>query len=1157
MSTTNGSGASGRKEFGLSSLSVDQSTMVMVMVFLVFILGLYSYVTLPKEAQPDIPIPFIVVSTVYPGVSPADVENLVTQKLENKLNEIQDVKVMTSTSVEGYSNVILEFDTSVDLEEALQKVREKVDLAKPDLPSDVENPTISEINIAQFPIMQVNVAGDYSLERLKKVAEDLQDKFESIPGVLEADLAGGLDREVYVDVDLPKMKYYNIAFQDIIEAIQFENVTIPGGNVDVGSKKFLVRVPGEYRDPAALADIVVKAPGDNPIYLRDLASVDFGYKERESFARLDGSQVITLSIVKRTGENIIRTTDAVKAVIDRESENFPPGTTVKVTNETATMIRETVSSLENNIVSGLILVVGVILFFLGARNSFFVGIAIPMSMLLSFIVLQALGITMNMIVLFSLILALGMLVDNAIVVVENIYRYLEDGYSRVEAAKKGTGEVAYPIISGTVTTLAAFTPLMFWPGIVGEFMKYLPLTLIITLSSSLFVGLVINPVLCALYMRLDGTPPEQPLTRPGRLTASVLAGVILLFLLSINWLVWGMLVLAGTIIAFIHIRYMRRAGYWWQQVGMPWMIESYRRTLVFALGRPWSILGSAIGVLLLSFILFGRFNNGVEFFPEGIPPRSAYIQVETPVGTLAPVTNDVVAMYESRIPDIPGAVDIQSVVSTAGSKISGGDFSGGSSSTHLGTVVVNFQDYRFRETDTFESLEFMQRGFEKLAVGANVKVEVPQEGPPTGKVVTLEIVGKDLDVLEAITERTLATIRNHPVSAKLEGLDHDMPDKRPELVVNVDREKAATFGLNTNKVGSAVRNAINGVEVSKYRDGNDEYDIIVRLDKPYRSTLDAIGDLFVMGENGRQVPISEVATWYVADGLGGINRKDMDRVVTISADVRAGYQDFAVLAEVQEVVAPLTGELPRGYLMRWTGQQQEQNEAQAFLTGAFLTAVALIVFTLVAQFNSLAKALMVMTSVVMSISGVLYGLMIFQMPFGIIMTGLGIISLAGVVVNNAIVLIDYVDLLRSRDGLSVYDALVKAGQTRLRPVLLTALTTILGLVPLAIGFNLDFITIFSDPVEFFGNLSEYIYWGGEQAEWWAPMAIAVIAGLAFSTLLTLVFIPVLYYQSDRILIRLNRHFYGVDRGLNSAHDKAEVTLSQPTKDPVIFEPSLN
>lgn len=1157
MSPANGKTRSIRKEFGLSSLSVDQSTMVMVMVFLIFVLGLYSYLTLPKEAQPDIPIPFIVVSTVYPGVSPADVENLLTQTLENKLNEIQDVKVMTSTSVEGYSNVILEFDTKVNLDEALQKVREKVDLAKPDLPSDVESPVIQEINIAQFPIMQVNIAGDYSLERLKKVAEDLQDKLEGIPGVLEATLAGGLDREVYVDVNLPKMKYYNIDFNDIIEAIQFENVTIPGGNVDVGSKKFLVRVPGEYRNPADLADIVVKAPSDHPVYLRDIATVDFGYKERESFARLDGSQVITLSIVKRTGENIIRTTDAVKAVIARESESFPPGTIVKTTNETATMIRDTVSSLENNIVSGLILVVGVILFFLGVRNSFFVGIAIPLSMLLSFIILQAMGITMNMIVLFSLILALGMLVDNAIVVVENIYRYLEDGYDRVEAAKKGTGEVAFPIISGTVTTLAAFTPLMFWPGIVGEFMKYLPLTLIITLSSSLFVGLVINPVLCALYMRLDGAPAERPFTRQGRITAAILAGVILLFLLIINWIVWGMLVLAGSALYHLHTRFMQKAGLWWQRKGMPTLTDLYRSTLVYSLARPWAILLAAGGILVMSFVLFGRYNNGVEFFPEGIPPRSAYIQVETPVGTLASVTNDIVAMYEARIPDIPGAVDIQSVVATAGSKISGGDFSGGSSSTHLGTVVVNFQDYRFRQTDTFESLEYMQREYEKLAVGANVKVEVPQEGPPTGKVVTLEVVGKELDELEALTNRVLATIRNHPVSSKLEGLDHDMPDKRPELVVVVDRVKAATFGLNTNKVGSAVRNAINGVEVSKYRDGNDEYDIIVRLDRHYRTTLDAIGDLFVMGENGRRIPISEVASWYVADGLGGINRKDMDRVVTISADVRAGYQDNAVLAEVQEVVAPLMNELPRGYMMRWTGQQQEQNDAQEFLVGAFLVALALIVFTLVAQFNSMAKALMVMTSVVMSIAGVLYGLILFQMPFGIIMTGLGIISLAGVVVNNAIVLIDYVDLLRSRDGLTVYDALVKAGQTRLRPVLLTALTTILGLVPLAIGFNFDFIVLFSDPVTFFSNLSEYIYWGGEQAEWWAPMAIAVISGLAFSTLLTLVFIPVLYYQVDGILIRLNRHFYGVEKGLNSAHDSAEVTIAKSVNEPGILEPALN
>lgn len=1162
MSSTNGNGLKSpnkldTKEFGLSSFSIDSSTVVMVLMVMIFLIGLYSYLTLPKEAQPDIAIPFVVVSTVYPGVSPADVENLVTQKIEDELNSIADIKKMTSTTVEGYSNIVLEFDTEVNLDEALQKVREKVDLAKSELPSDVEEPTVAEINLAQFPIMQVNVAGEYDLERLKQVAENLQDNLEAIPGVLEARLAGGLEREVYINLDLAKMKYYGIAFKDVIEAIQFENVTIPGGNVDVGSKKFLVRIPGEYDNPAELADIVVRAPGDTPIYLRDVAEVDFGYKERESYARLDGNPVITLSIVKRTGVNIIDVTDKVKALLEKEEPNFPPGTTYNITNEMAKMIRDTVSSLENNIISGLILVVGVLLFFMGVRNAFFVGIAISLSMFLSFIVFFVMDITLNMIVLFSLILALGMLVDNAIVVVENIYRYLEEGYGRVEAAKKGVGEVAFPIISGTVTTLAAFTPLMFWPGIIGDFMGYLPLTLIITLSSSLFVGLVINPVLCALFMRIDGTPTDKPMTRKGKRIVMGLAGVTYLLFLLGNPTLW--LMLAGTAVGlyFLHKKVMAPIGYWWQREGMERLIERYRRTLNWSFDHPKSVIFGAFGVLVVSFPLFGTFNAGTELFPSSIPPTSAYVQIETPVGTLATETDRIVERYEQQIQNIPGVMDVESVVATSGSKISGGDMGGGSSSTHLGTVVVNFKDYNKRETDAFASLSYMQNEFEKYALGAKVVVELPANGPPTGKAVNLEIVGKDIEVLEELSAKVLAAIRNHPVSQKLEGLDSDLPDRRQELVVDVDREKAATFGLNTNKVGTTVRNAINGVEASKYRDGNDEYDIVVRLDDRYRSSLDAVGDLFVMAEGGRQVPISEVADWYVADGLGGINRKDTERVITVASDVRTGYNQNEVLAEVQAVVAPLINELPRGYFMRWTGQQEEQMETMQFLGAAFLFAVLLIVFTLVAQFNSVGKALIVMSTVVMAISGVLYALMILQMPFVIVMTGIGVITLAGVVVNNAIVLIDYVDMLRSRDGYELRAALIKAGSVRLRPVLLTAITTVLGLVPLAIGFNLDFLVLFNNPVLFFSELGTYLYWGGEQAAWWAPMAVSVIAGLSFSTVLTLVFVPTVYLTLDKFVRRWNRTAYGIEKGLASAHGAIESQNVQTIKEADILDPILN
>jgi multidrug efflux pump subunit AcrB len=501
MSTTN---TDNRKEFWLSTFAINNRISVMVLVALVAIMGTVSYLTIPKESFPNITVPNIFVVTLYPGVSPEDMESLVTRKLEDELGNISEIKEMTSTSTEGYSSVVLEFDTGIDIEEALQKVREKVDLAKVELPEDAEEPLVQEVNLSEFPIMQINLSGDYDLEILKDIAEDLQDKIEAIPTVLGVDLTGGLEREVQVDVDLAKLKYYNLSFGDIIGAISAENVTIPGGDISVGTKSFLLRVPGQYQETAPIEDVVLKVNEGKPIYLRDIANVTFGFKERETYSTLDESPVITLGVKKRTGENILETYDRVSAILDDALPTLPPTTTYKITNDQSKDVKNMVSSLENNIISGLILVIGVLLFFLGVRNASFVGISIPLSMFLSFIILSALGITMNMIVLFSLILALGMLVDNAIVVVENIYRYLEEGYDNFESAKKGTGEVAGPIIAGTATTLAAFFPMIFWPGTVGEFMGYLPKTLIITLSSSLFVGLIINPVICALFMTIDG-----------------------------------------------------------------------------------------------------------------------------------------------------------------------------------------------------------------------------------------------------------------------------------------------------------------------------------------------------------------------------------------------------------------------------------------------------------------------------------------------------------------------------------------------------------------------------------------------------------------------------------------------------------------------------
>jgi multidrug efflux pump len=1101
------------REFAPTSISLRNVASVLVMLFIIAILGIISYRTVPKEAQPEITIPIISISTIYPGVAPGDVETLVTRVIEEEINTIADLKTLSSTSVEGYSSVIAEFDTGMDMNEALQKVREKLDLAKPRLPRDAEDPILSDIVLSEFPIMQVNIAGEYSLVQLRDVAEGLKDRLDAIPSILEVRLSGGLDREVKVEVDLPRLKFYGVSFTDVVSAISNENITIPGGAIDVGNQKYLVRVDGEFRDTRLIEDIVITATNGRPVYIRDVAAVDFGFRDRDSFARLGGNSVVTLDIVKRSGENIIGTADAVRATIEQMRPGFPPTTVVKITSDQSEDIRAMVLNLENNIISGLILVLAVLLFFLGVRNASLVAISIPLSMLLSFVVMKGLGMTMNMVVLFSLILALGMLVDNAIVVVENIYRYKEKGADNFSAARYATGEVAMPIIASTLTTLGAFAPLMFWPGIVGEFMKFLPLTLIITLSSSLFVALVIVPVLAALFIRVEGmpSPPVTPVAR-----WSLIAAAGLTFVLMLSSSVMAAITLSVTLVALVllHRTVLSRISRWVQEEALPSMLQRYERRLRQALDHRAIVMGLAGSVFVGTIFLFTLFNNGSEFFPESIPPASVYVQVDVPSGTNAGFTDGIVREIEQRLPAVAGMSDAESVVATVSPSSGGGGFMGGGGGE--GTVAISFREFQDREHDVFTTLKNLQEQIGTGIAGADITVTKPQNGPPSGKPVNIEISGDDPAMLRGLGARALTVLRAAAVGSRLEGLDSDMTQGRPELVVDVDRERAAIYGLSTAQVGSTVRSAIQGTEAAKFRAGQDEYDIVVRLAETYRQDLNALQDLTILNE-GRQIPLSSVATWRTDEGAASVIRKDLKRVVTVSSEVRSGENANAVLAEVRETLADFERDLPPGYTLSYTGQQENQNESQSFLFAAFLTALLLMGFVLVSQFNSVLKPIIILTSVVMSTVGVLLGLMIFRMPFGIIMTGVGVISLAGVVVNNAIVLIDFVDILRERDGLSRREALVEAGRTRFRPVILTAMTTVLGLVPLAIGFNFDFLGLFT-------ALQPDLFWGGEQAAWWGPMAIAVIAGLTFATILTLILVPVMYSLLDDVSDFFRRHY---------------------------------
>ena len=1035
----------------ISDWSLDHKTSVFVLLFIVVIAGFVSYSNLPVESFPQIKQPVVIVSVPYIGVAPSDMETLVAQPIENKLKEITKIKKMTSSSVEGFTNITVEFETDMDIDEAVRKVREKVDQAKPDLPDDVEEPFVQEVNFENIPIMLVSIVGQQSLVRLKKIAEDLQDKFEQIPGVLDVNITGGLEREVKVNLNPARLRYYSLGVNDVISSIQQENTTIPGGAVESGNLKYTVRIPGEFDSIEELKNVVVKTINGYPIYIHDLADVEFGYKDQATYSRLDDEPSVTLSIQKRSGENIIRIADGVKDILKKYEKQLPAKTHYVILADQSKDIRSMVNDLENNIIAGLLLVIAVLYFFMGARNGLLVGIAIPLSMLVSFVVISMLGYTLNMIVLFSLILALGMLVDNAIVIVENIFRHYEEGKPLMKAAREATREVGMPVLTSTITTLFAFSPLVMWPGVVGEFMKYLPITLIITLSASLFVAFVFNPVISSSFMRHDEKMKK-------------LMGDRLL-----NWL-----------------------------------IVRYEGTLKWALKNRKATLSIAVGLFFLMFIIYGFFNHGVEFFPD-LEPTQAQIKIEAPIGTRLETSDNIVRKVEQRIIGTP---DMDHFVTEVGNAADMFSFGMEGGTPHKSQVTIDFVDLQERKQSSFKTLEQINDEMKGIP-GARIDVSKPQEGPPTGNAVEIQIKGEDFVILNNLSTEMQKRIRD--VSGLTE-LRDNFEKGKPELRIRIDREKAALLGLNTAQIASTIRTAINGTTASEYRLGQDEYDITVRFSKDFRKSYTDLLNLTIFHE-GEHIPLANIATVDFSAGLSNINHVDGDRVVTITADA-FGRSSAEVLADVKDRLTNFT--MPEGYSLIYAGQDTEQKAASDFLERAFLIAILLIFFVLVTQFNSITLPFVIMISVFLSFFGVFFGLLVTFRPFGIIMTGIGIISLAGVVVNNAIVLIDYIQQMRQK-GMDKLEAIIHSGKVRLRPVILTAVTTILGLIPLTAGINIDFIGLFK------GDFSKFIQFGAESSQWWSNMGVAVIFGLMFSTALTLVVVPVLYYiLSDAVVVFLKK-----------------------------------
>ena len=1019
----------------ISDAAIDRRSTVFALMLIIFIVGIYSYVVLPRESSPDVTVPYVLVVTPYEGVTPADIESLITHPLERKLTGLKDVEEIRSVSAEGSSMITIEFVPDIDIDNAMQRVRDKVDQARADLPDNLENdPSIMEINLSEFPILMVAVSGNRDETVLKAAGEELEDRIEQITGVLDVVLTGGRERQIRVEFDPDRLYAYRISLGEIIRAIQRENVNIPGGSIDIGAGKYLLRIPGEFTDPAQIDNLVLTERQGQVIYFKDVARIVDSFEDRTSYARLNGQRSVSLAIKKRTGANIIEVADQVFALMAQAESELPPGVTLSVTFNQAKDIRRMVAELENSIISGLILVVTVLFMFLGLRNSFFVALAIPFSMLLSFAVLQLLGITLNMVVLFSLILALGMLVDNAIVIVENVYRHMQDGYPGIVASKRAVSEVGWPVISSTTTTLCAFFPMMFWPGIMGEFMTFLPQTLIITLTASLFVALVINPTICGHFMTLNRTARRHP-ERP-----------------------------------------------------QPWILRSYAASLSFALQHRLLVVIMAFMLLIGIGGFYAVLGHGIELFPD-IEPNLAYVEITAPEGTNLERSDELSRSVEALAAE---ERDLRYVVAEVGTSASdqGGS---GSVQSNLSKISLDFKEREQRREDSRRVLDRLRTAVAPIP-GAEFKVEKQEEGPPTGPPVSVEISGEQIAVLESLVQQARGMIKDIP---GLVDLKDDFSKAKPEIRIVVDREKASLLQLSTAEISEMAKAAISGTKLGVYREGEDEYDIVARMPEERRTAVADIENLLIPAPDGSPVPLSTVAEIEMGSGFGSIRHIDRKRVVTISANT-FGRNSNEVLQDVQRQLEDLA--LPAGYRIDYSGEQEEQQKATAFLSKAFIGALLLIMLVLITQFNSLLQTLIVMTSVLLSLTGVFLGLMITATPFGIIMTGIGVISLAGVVVNNAIVLIDYINQL-IKGGLSPNEALIRAGTIRFRPVLLTAATTILGLMPMAIGLSFDF-----------RNLAWEI--GGESAEWWGPMAVAVIFGLAFATLLTLIVVPVLYSLAE-------------------------------------------
>ena len=1157
------------KEFGLSSWAITNKTTMYVLIIVMFYLGISAFFNMPRESFPEVNITKVFVSSIFPGNTAEDIEKLITDPLEDKLKTLSNVVEITSTSQEDFSMVVVEFDENITVDQAKQKVKDEIDseTSSEDWPTfnDAKvEPDVFEMSLSEeMPILNINISGDYTVEKLKEFAEYLQDEIEDIQEIKKADIRGAQEKEVEIAVDIYKMMASQVTFNDIIGAIKGGNVTMSAGNLIASGQRRTIRILGEINSPKELENFVVKSEDGNAIYLKDIATVSFHEEDKTTFAREFGQPVVMLDVKKRAGKNMVDAVEQVRVAIEKaKSEVFPQDLKVTIANDQSTVTIGQVDDLVNNIIFGVILVVTVLMFFLGFKNAVFVGFAIPMSMFISLMILNLLGHSLNTMVLFGLIMGLGMLVDNGIVVVENVYRLMdEEGMSRVEAAKKGIGEIAFPIIISTATTVAAFIPLGLWPGIMGEFMMILPITLSIVLGSSLFVAVFFNSVLVSQFMSIEDR--NMPLKRI-IITTSLMALLgLIIFLTAGEYRALGSVMIFTAIMVWVYRFFLRKWANSFQNSTLVKLENWYERQLRSALSgkMPYILSLGTFALLILAFVGFGASleakRTKVEFFPDN-KPNQIIVYIEYPQGTAIEKTNAITKQIETRVYTVLNDdqyidADYNFLVESAVSQVGEGagdpraDMGSAAEMPHKAKITASMREYKFRQGADSELLrQKVQEALIGIYPGVLISVEKDANGPPVGSPINIEIQGDDYNELIATAENMREFINSKNV-AGIDELKIDVNKDKPTMRVTIDREKAGELGVSASLIGQQLRNSIFGAKAGVYKEAGDNYDIYVRFNEENRYNTNALFNQNITFRDNKgqikDIPLSTLIKYENNSGFSSIKHKATNRVVTIYSAMSPGYTDAgAIVAQIQNEMKSYEG-MPENIKIDYTGQIEEQQKQMTFLLGAFATGLGLIFFILIFQFNSISKPAIIMLAIFLSFIGVFGGILITGSAFVIMMTMVGIISLAGIVVNNGVVLLDYAELLIERKKYELdldkteylevddlFESIVKAGKARLRPVLLTAITTILGLIPLAIGLNINFFSLFRE-------FDADIYMGGDNVVFWGPLAWTVIYGLLVATFLTLIVVPILFFLVTKFKMWLRVKMKSVSKELD--HELAE------------------